>query len=251
MFPRLTLFDVVKLFFRAVFVLLVISVFVILFWRMSAARVPEHLEVLTPNEVLLEAYQREGDGLTTLTQQQNTITRTEENYGYFTVSGATFIPAAKQLQLLVRYNDSTLEALKADYELDFTPESDKDYYDITVVLAIDKTPTDKTDNLASDPESVELVRLAPSAIAASEHKGRHSYRKLIFDGVPIEDETLLAVYVDFYYIGDVAYEREDFNIYEDKAYGTLCLYAYTEESDNVVKPITDKDKKALENEKND
>ncbi len=248
MFPRLTAFDLVKLFFRALFTLLVISVFVVLFWRMGAARVPAHLEVLSPNEPLLEAYAEHGDALEKLTQQQNTITRTKENYGYFAVSGATFVPAAKQLQLLVRYNDSTLKALQKDYALDFLPEFDKDWYDVSLVLAIDKTPLDDTDNLSNDPNSVELVRVLPSEVVASEHKGRHSYRKLIFDDIPF-DEKLLAVYADFYYVGDIAYQSEEFNIYEDKAYGTLCLYAHTEESINKLAPLSTRDKKALEDAK--
>ena len=154
------------------------------------------------------------------------------------------MPAADQLQLLVRYNDSTLKALAEDYALDFLPESDKDWYDVTLVLALDKTPEDATDNLASDPESVELVRVKATALAAREHKGRHSYRKFIFDGISF-DENLLAVYVDFYYTGDLRYENEDFDIYEDKAYGTLCLYAHTEADINKTAPLSEKDKAAL------
>ena len=244
MFPRLSFFDILKLFFRALFALLVIAVFVVLFWRMNAARVPEHLLTLSPNATLLEAYEKEGDALQKLTQEQNTITRTKENYGYFASSSAIFVPAADQLQLLVRYNDSTLKALAEDYALDFLPESDKDWYDVTLVLALDKTPEDATDNLASDPESVELVRVKATALAAREHKGRHSYRKFIFDGISF-DEYLLAVYVDFYYTGDLRYENEDFDIYEDKAYGTLCLYAHTEADINKTAPLSEKDKAAL------
>jgi hypothetical protein len=235
----------VKLFFRALFTLLVVAVFVVLFWRMSSSRVPKELVTLTPNEVLLEAYEEHGDGLFKLTQEQNSITRNEENYGYFAVSSAIFVPKAEQLQLLVRYNDSTLKALQADYALDFLPESDKDWYDVTLVLAIDKTPENEDDNLANDPASVELVRVKASELAARAHSGRHSYRKFIFDGVKF-DGKLLAVYADFYYVGDLAYENEDFDIYTDKAYGTLCLYAYTEDAINKETPLTEEDRAALE-----
>lgn len=244
MFPRLTAFDIVKLFFRALFTLLVVAVFVVLFWRMSTSRVPEELLTLSPNAALLEAYETHGDGLQKLTQEQNSITRNEENYGYFTVSSAVFVPKAEQLQLLVRYNDSTLEALKKDYALDFLPETDKDWYDVTLLLAIDKTPENEEDNLVSDPESVELVRVKASEVVAREHHGRHSYRKLIFDGIDF-DGALLAVYADFYYVGDIAYEGEGFDVYTDKAYGTLCLYAYTEDAINKETPLSDDDKAAL------
>lgn len=245
MFPKLTIFDAVKLFFRALFTLLVIAVFVVLFWRMNAARVPAELEVLSPNETLLDAYTTYGDELEKLTQQQNSITRNEENYGYFAVSSAVFLPKANQLQLLIRYNDSTLEALQRDYELDFLPESEKDWYDVTLLLAIDKTPADKTDNLSNHPDSVDLVRVKASEVSAKMHSGRHSYRKLIFDGVDL-DEALLAVYADFYYVGDIAYLDEDFDVYRDSAYGTLCLYAFTEAEINQTKSLSKQDKAALE-----
>ncbi len=246
MFPKLTVFDIVKLFFRALFTLLVVAVFVVLFWRMSASRVPKELLTLTPNEILLEAYETYGDGLLKLTQEQNSITRNEENYGYFAVSSAIFVPAAEQVQLLVRYNDSTLEALQKDYALDFLPEVDKDWYDVTLVLAIDKTPENKEDNLANDPSGVELVRVKASELVAREHHGRHSYRKFVFDGVAF-DGRLLAVYADFYYIGDLSYENEDFDVYTEKAYGTLCLYAHTEDAINKEAPLTEADKAALGN----
>jgi hypothetical protein len=244
MFPRLSAFDIVKLFFRALFTLLVAAVFVVLFWRMATSRVPKELLELTPNEVLIEAYEQNGGALTLLTQEQNTITRTEENYGYFTVSQAVFIPEAKQLQLLIRYNDSTLEALQKDYDLEFLPENDKDWYDVSVVMARDLTPENKEDNLSSDKESVLLTRILPSEISASMHKGRHNYRKLIFNGIEF-NETLLAVYADFFYVGDIGYSEEDVDIYEDKAYGTLCLYAFTEKADNVVTPLNEKQKQTL------
>lgn len=244
MFPRLTAFDIIKLFFRALFTLLVVAVFVVLFWRMGSSRVPKELLALSPNEVLLEAYAEHGDGLLKLTQEQNSITRNEENYGYFAVSSAVFVPKAEQLQLLVRYNDSTLKALQEDYGLDFLPETEKDWYDVTLVLAIDKTPGNADDNLSNDPASVELVRLKPSELVAREHHGRHNYRKYVFDGVRF-DGTLLAVYADFYYVGDKAYENEGFDVYTDKAYGTLCLYAFTEDVINKESPLTEDDTAAL------
>jgi hypothetical protein len=54
------------------------------------------------------------------------------------------------------------------------------------------------------------------------------------------------VYADFYYIGDLAYENADFDVYTDKAYGTLCLYAFTEDAINKQLPLTKEDKAALD-----
>jgi len=188
-----------------------------------------------------------------MTQEQNTITRTEKNYGYFSVADVVFVPEIEQLQILVKYNDSTLKALKSDYAEDFSmlgekeyPDSNKDWYDVTVVLARDLTPENKDDNLGSDRASVELIRIKPTEISASMHTDRYSYRRLVFDNVPL-DELTLAVYADFYYVGDIAYNNEDFDIYSDTAYGTLCLYAFADKTLEVE--LTKDDIKAIENYK--
>jgi hypothetical protein len=55
---------------------------------------------------------------------------------------------------------------------------------------------------------------------------------MVFDGVSLDSLTL-AVYADFFYVGDLAYEREGFDIYTDRAYGTLCLYAYADKTLDV------------------
>lgn len=244
MFGKPNVFDILKIFFRVLIGILVAAVFVVLFWRFLTSRVPAELKTLSPNDMLSEAYAKYGDDLKLVTQEQNTITRAPNNYGYFTVCEAVFIPEAKQLQLLVRYNDSTLKALQKDYNLDFTPDSSEDWYDITLVTSRDLTPDNPDDNLTNDPASVVLTRIPPTLVSARTHSGRHSYRRLVFDGVELDD-LMLAVYADFYYKGDIAYESSGFDIYRDKAYGTLCLYAYTEASDNVTRPLSAADKKAL------
>lgn len=244
MFGKPDMFDIIKIFFRVLVTVVIGAVFVVLFWRMLSSRVPRELLTLSPNEVLKEAYEKEGEELYLFTQEQNSITRTDKNYGYFTVSDAVFIPSASQVQVLIRYNDSTLAALRRDYGLDFDPEIDRDWYDVSLVVATDKTPEDDSDNLSNDPQSVMLSRVQPTLVSAREHHGRHSYRRLVFDGVSM-DELTLAVYADFYYVGDVAYESPDFDIYKDEAYGTLCLYAYTEAKDNEPRELTSADKEAL------
>ncbi len=244
MFGKLDMFDIIKIFFRVLVTVIVAAVFVVLFWRMATSRVPETLLTLSPNDALCEAYEREGDELFVFSQAQNSITRTEKNYGYFTVCEAVLIPSAEQVQLLIRYNDSTLKALKTDYALDFDPDPAESWYDVTLVTATDLTPENGEDNLTNDRESVLLTRVQPSEVSAAEHHGRHSYRRLVFDGICV-DELLLALYADFYYVGDIAYQKPDSDIYKDEAYGTLLVYAYTENADNVRRPITDADREAL------
>ena len=54
----------------------------------------------------------------------------------------------------------------------------------------------------------------------------------MFDGVTVDDLTL-AVYADFYYLGDLMYENESFDIYTEEAYGTLCLYTFADKTIEV------------------
>ena len=111
-----------------------------------------------------------------------------------------------------------------------------------MVLARDLTPENSEDNLGNDRASVELTRIMSTRVSGSLHKDRYSYRRLVFDNVPI-DELTLAVYADFYYLGDVSYNNEDFDIYEDSAYGTLCLYTFADKSEEIK--LTKKDIEAI------
>lgn len=243
MFGKGYIFSVIKWFFRLILVTLIVFVVGIFVWRFITSTPPKELMTITPTDSISEKYAENGS-LYMITQEQNSITRGEHSYGYFAVCDVVFIPEVEQLQILVRYNDSTLKALKNDYPEDFSllgedeyPDSTLDWYDVSVVIARDLTPDNSEDNLGSDRESVELVRIKPAVVSASEHVGRYSYRRLVFDRVPIDSLTL-AVYADFYYLGDIAYENRDFDIYSDEAYGTLCLYAF---ADNVLEVELTKD----------
>lgn len=232
MFGKWDIFDVIKAFFRFLVGVSVGAVCVVLLWRVITSSVPKDLTRISMNDAVSEAYAQKGDDLLLYTQEQNSITRNESNYGYFSSCAVLFIPEAEQVQLLIRYNDSTLKALQRDYGLAELPDSSMDWYDVTLVVATDITPENKEDNLVSDPESVLLSRVTPTYVSESQHRGRYSYRRLVYDGVEFDD-LLLAIYADFYYVGDIRYLEEGFNIYTDEAYGTLCLYAYTEELEAV------------------
>ena len=249
MFGKDYIFKIIKSFFRLILATVILMVVGVFIWRFITSTPPKELMTITPSEKLAEAY---SDGeLVFVRQEQNTITRAENNYGYFAVADVVFIPEINQLQILVKYNDSTLKALKSDYAEDFSalgekeyPDSEKDWYDITVVVARDLTPDNKDDNLGSDKGEVELVRIQPTQISGSAHVDRYSYRRLVFDNVSL-DELTLAVYADFYYLGDVAYNNEGFDVHTDRAYGTLCLYTYADEI--LEKEPTKDDIKAITN----
>lgn len=244
MFGKFNFFTFLKILFKILTTAVVLLVFGIFIWRFITGRVPAELKTLTPDAALAEAYEQYGETLILYTQEQNSITRAEKSYGYFACCQAVFIPEADQVQILIRYNDSTLEATERDYGLaEGSLDPLADWYDVTLVVARDLTPENTEDNLGNDAESVSLERIFPTLVSESLHKGLYSYRRLVFNGVP-QDALTLAVYADFYFVEDLAYLEESFDVYTEEAYGTLCLYAYADKNVEVV--LSDADIEAID-----
>ena len=84
---------------------------------------------------------------------------------------------------------------------------------------------------------MEYKRIQPTFDPLKHQKTLYNYRKYIFDGVKIDD-SVLAVYIDIYYAGEVDYDEQP--------YGTLMLYSYNEE--NITYKLSSSDKKALKDE---
>lgn len=220
---------VFRVFWRIVKVLFALLIFFVIFflvWRVfSSTKPPKSVAELTVNDKVYEAYLAEGEDLRIWRQKQNTLTRGEKNSGYFGAADCVFIPGANQVQLLARYNNSTIRALAEDYGLDTVPSREEELYDITLVLALDLTPDVTEDNAGNDPSSVRFVRLH-AVSSEADMKNMYNYRRLVFDldeaGLSLESlresGELLAVYADFYYNQDVHYE--------ETPYGALCLYDY-------------------------
>ena len=79
----------------------------ILLWRVFSSGDPKEIKYLMGNDALYEAYEEHGKELILQYQMQDTITTAEYNRGYFSVTQYVFIPEAKQVQLVFRYNNST------------------------------------------------------------------------------------------------------------------------------------------------
>ena len=210
----------------------------LLLWRMIDSAIdPAEMNAIIPNQRLAEAYRQHGGKLTTYDQNQTTHTRGDNNYGYFAVTQSVFIDEADQLQLVFRYNNSTLEHTKVDYALKETPSRDAQVYDVTVVIMYDLTPENKKDNDGKTPDAVRYERIQPSDMRMAQ-KTLYNYRKFVFDGVCITDDVI-GVYVDFYYVGDVNYG--------ETPYGSLLLYYQGDK--NLTVNLSQEDKNALESYK--
>ena len=126
--------------------LLLVVICGILIWRLCSSGDPEEVKYLMGNDALYEAYDKHGKDLVLQYQNQDTITRAEYNAGYFSITQYVFIPEAKQVQLVFRYNNSTIKNLASDYGLAEIPEKGEDLFDVTLVSVVDLTPDNPKDN---------------------------------------------------------------------------------------------------------
>ncbi len=219
-------------FLRFTVSLFIFSVCMLVIWRMCSSGDPDAVKRMMANEKTRAAYQTYGSKLTLQYQNNPTITRGEHNAGYFSVTQYVFIPEAEQVQLVFRYNNSTLVHLKEDYNLPEVPPKEGKYFDVTVVKTTDLTPDDPTDN--EDPAKLAVTRYQPSD-CIRETTSLYTYYRYIFDGVLVEEDTV-GVFTDIYYDQDIDYNRD--------AYGILLLY--TRERPWIDYHLTAADKRILE-----
>ncbi len=224
---------------------IVFTVCGILLWRIFSSGDPQSVKTLMVSDATYSAYQEKGDELCIYYQNQQPLTRAEHNYGFFGVTDVSFIPEADQLQVVFRYNNSTLKNVAELLKYDHVHGRDEDVFDISVVINTDKTPDRTDDNAFSAveyPESVSAKRYFPSQVK-SEKKNVYNYRKYIFENVSL-DELTLAVFVDIYYKGNDSNGNAVTPNYGEAALGTLCIYDY--KSENIKKTLTSADLAALE-----
>ena len=222
------------LIFKGICVFFVVAVFALLAWRIIDSKTePREVRNVIPNEILYDAYEKNGGKLTVFTQSQEPFTRAENNYGYFHIGESLFFEDTDQLQFTLRYNNSTIEHLVIDHSLPMLPSREEDLYDVSVVIMYDLTPDNDEDNYGDDESAVSYKRFFPSQCVSAQ-KTLYNYRKFVFDGIEITDRVL-AVYVDIYYKGAIDYDAD--------AYGTLLIYDF--ETKNEEYKLTLGDKNAI------
>ncbi len=204
----------------------------IILWRVFSSGDPEEVKYLMGNDALYEAYDEHGKDLVLQYQMQDTITLAEYNRGYFSITQYVFIPEAKQVQLVFRYNNSTIKHLTQDYGLAQIPDKSEELFDLTLVTTTDLTPDDREDN--ANTENLTMERYYPSAATRTE-TSLYTYYRFVFDNVEITPD-MLYVFADIYYEGDLDYEK--------RPYGTLCLY--DDESPWVPYKLSRTERKMLE-----
>lgn len=218
---------------RSLFVLLICVISAALFWRVFlSGRLPKEMRRVAPNEVLHASAGADGS-LSAFTQKQSTATRGVNNYGYFSVPRFVILPEARQVQVVFRYNNSTLRATKEDFQLDAVPEKGAEVYDVSLLLLRDLTPENKEDNQDGS-DTLEKVRIAPTSKAVAT-TGLYTYFLYTFDGVTLENVPV--IYFDIYFPNG---EPVD---YSKDPYGTLRIYH--EESERIAVSLSSAEKKAI------
>ena len=204
--------------FRTLTTMFIFGVCALLIWRVFfSTRIPDEVASLTPNEQLSQAYAQHGESLTLHYQELSSITRAPNSMGYFSVVSYVFIPEAEQVQLVFRYNNSTIRYLQRDYGLAELPEKSRHLFDVTLVRTTDLTPENDTDDL--EESTLLSQRYQPTGEPIRTETALYTYYRYVFDGITLQEDTD-AVYVDVYYVEDIRYE--------EKPYGSLLIYAWDE-----------------------
>lgn len=234
-------FKILKRTLAVLVTLFCIGVIIFLIWRIASSGAPADLETLSPNDSLAAAYAEEGDGLYAFHQpRQLEYTANAEASGYFFVTDTAIIPSANQIQTLVRYNSSTLERVAADFALPAVPSRESDIFEYSIVVAVDLTPEDSSDNLSSDEDKVRLVT-CKGKVCASGEKNLYNFRRVVFDldgtGLDlkalIDSGELIAVYME-YSLPDVE---------GGESFANMCLYDYLYDNEQIK--LSKKDIKAI------
>lgn len=226
---RLVFKKCLKYAFRA----LVVGVIALIFWRIFfSGSVPKSMKQLIVTDSLYQAYEEKGENLLLYTQEYDPVNMEDTTAGYFWVSDTVFIPEANQVQVVIRYNNSTLKHIAEDFSLteEEMPSREDDVLDVTLAIAIDPDPTNKTT------ADREIIRIHASEVA-SDSTSMYNYRRLVFDNIPQEIVNIINISVDFYYAGRVNYDVTP--------YGTIIIYDPSGEEVKTVE-LSSKDQKALE-----
>ena len=195
----------------------IIALIVIFFiWRIwFSTNIPNNVEQLVVTDSLIDAYNKADGELYGFDQDQYTITRAKENYGYFSIEDFVIIPEARQVQIIFRYNNYTIKKIDEKYNLGEITDRTIELFEVTLVKTEDMTPDISSDNY--DESKLIKTRYHASQVIEAQTM-LYNYRRIVFENVDI-DENTFGLFADIYYVGAI-------NNYEEKAEGTLCLYDY-------------------------
>ena len=167
---------------------LILLLYLFFFWRMCSRGDTEIAKTYCWTDASRIAYAEAGNTITIY--QIDPIsgigegTTKKKNTFQFAISSVYLTPAIDQLQFTMRYNDSMLKRLQAEYDLDAPPEGEA----FVFVLA---------DNLGNVYTEYQYI---------ADERNVNNYRRLVFEGLSFEDD-ITEYFVSVYYVGHVDIAR--------------------------------------------
>lgn len=158
---------------------------------------PENTVRMVFTPALTEQYQKDPANFLAETQRIRFPYDSAED-GNFFADSLIVVREAGNLQVTVRYNESTLPKVAAFYKLSQTPEAKDGLFRYTLTASY------------NEDESGEEYRTYTSSYLAEDSAYMYRYAKLAFDGVDFEGAAWMRV--DIYYAD------------EEKPFGHICVY---------------------------
>lgn len=224
-----------KIAVKALFVLLIIFVYGLLFFRMcSVDEIPDEFRNIYVNDELRAIY---GDGNSKdiegkfICQTLTKYNTDKDSYGYFSAASVMIVPDAGQVQVIMKYNVSTLEHVKDDYDLSVSIDRNRtDTFEFSLVVknansAIVSDDASETVDY-NDTDNYTLSRIYPVKTEFLT-AGRYNYIRCIYDGADLDMDRLLGVFCDVNYKDDIKYEQTDDDGNTLNSYASICIYNYT------------------------
>jgi len=190
--------------------LLIVFVYGFFLVRLFISGDPAAVKGFVWNNVSYDAYTQAPADFKVMHQEVKSIF-TED--GTFRVTEVKYVPEIGQLQTTVRYNNSTLKAVKEHYKLPDIPVGEAFIY------------------ILKDANGNEYRDYSFKGMT----KNVYNYRQLIFDGIDLQNAGTLTL--DIYYIDEVNFTYSP--------YATILIYdedAYSEEfdlADSLPAAVTD------------
>ncbi|MBP3918890.1 MAG: hypothetical protein J6I50_06935 [Clostridia bacterium] len=178
---------VVKITLKTVLLGLSLFVYAFFMFRLCTSNDPKTMTKIVWNDINRAAYLAEPDAFEALDQEPQSYITAD---GHFWISNVVYLPQAKQLQLTIKYNDSTKKALTQELE----QQRAKTGADTSEPIVLPDEPFVFT---LSDNNG---TRYTASSITPYK-KQNYNYRRLVFDGVDFTDGSgVTDAYADIYYI---------------------------------------------------
>ena len=197
-------------FFAVGFVVFVFGILGFLGIRLALSKPPASMKTMIWTESAVALYESAPDSFK-VTHYPSTDSFSDNNM--YSINQITYTDGIGQLQATVRYNERALKYLMKDKGIETLPEGE-----IFVFKLRDNFGRTYTDYYYT-----------------TDAKSGYGYRHVIFDGVDMEDVTLL--HLEIYYIGDVG-EKET-------AVATLIAYRYDYSAQYYFIPLPAETDKSL------